>query len=215
MLGQLYRLDFYELYSFLVDRACSFVLLRILKMENTKVKFIIASEEGMRQLKEVGSQYLHEKYSGILPVATIEAYNKKQFHTDRLIAYLNDFSNQGIMVYVDEIPVGYAFLREEKEKPAALENRKSSCIVDFVIIKEYRDSGVKNVLLQKCLQLCRSYEALWISESENAVAMLQFFKRIGFEKSGTVRTTNFSTEMVDELLICETIPAALLKVSGN
>ncbi|WP_306350463.1 hypothetical protein [Flavobacterium sp. '19STA2R22 D10 B1'] len=153
-------------------------------MENTiKTKFIIASEEGMNLYKQVGSTRIKEKYAEVLNTAKIEEYIQTKFNRDAMISELNDFSNQGIMVYIDETPIGYAFLKKKTDSTPLLMNKKVSYLADFEILNAFKNHQAEKVLLDKCIELSKSYDVIWsVGKKEDSV--IQLLESYNFKNQG-------------------------------
>lgn len=155
-------------------------------MENTiKTKFTIASEEGVALLQMLGEKRGQEKYAGVLAVSQLEDYLFDKFNTPTIISNLNTFSNQLIVVYVDDQPAGYAYLSGYGNVPEELKDKRVVHLEDFELLDAYKYSGAKEILLEKCLTVCKSYEALKITEKAEALEMISFYEQYGFQQKAT------------------------------
>lgn len=130
-------------------------------------------------LETLTTELAREKFTDIVSKETLENYIKKNFNPETLVADSNSMSNQWLVVYVDDQPAGYARLTTIGKRPESIANRGIVRIADFGILKKYSDSGAHESLLEKCLTVCKRYEAIWINEfKENKT--IDFFKNNGF-----------------------------------
>lgn len=95
------------------------------------------------------------------------------------MAEVNSMSNQWLVVYVDDYPAGYAKITSKGKKPVILDNKRAIRIADFGILKKYAEPIVWNALLEKCLNVCKSYDGTWINEYVQN-PLLDFFESKGF-----------------------------------
>jgi hypothetical protein len=148
---------------------------------DTKIitKFTVATEQGMYALLMLTREIATEKFSHLLNEQTLEKYIATNFNRERLIVEVNSMSNQWLVVYVDDEPAGYARITSKGKAPAALDNNRVIRIADFGILNKYQDPAVRHSLFDKCIMVCKPYEALWINEyAENP--LLNFFETAGF-----------------------------------
>ncbi|MBC8987487.1 GNAT family N-acetyltransferase [Pedobacter sp. N36a] len=154
-------------------------------MENKiKTKFTIASEEGIALLQELGEKRAQEKYTGLLSPSQIENYLFDKFNTDTIISNLNTFSNQLIVVYVEDQPAGYAYFSGNGDVPEALKDKRVVHLEDLEVLDAYKESGAKEFLMEKFLNVCKSYEVLKIRERSDALEMIAFYAKYGFQQKG-------------------------------
>lgn len=156
-----------------------------MNMENKiKTKFTIASEEGIAILQELGEKRAQEKYTGLLSPSQIENYLFDKFNTDTIISNLNTFSNQLIVVYVEDRPAGYAYFSGNGEVPEALKDKRVLHLEDLEVLDAYRESGAKEFLMEKFLNVCKSYEALKSRERTDLQDDIAFYEQYGFQQKG-------------------------------
>lgn len=154
-------------------------------MENKIItKFTIASEEGIALLQTLGEKRGQEKYTGLLDTAQLEHYLFEKFNTPTIINNLNTFSNQLIVVYVGDQPAGYAYLSGNGNAPEAFKDKRLLYLEDFEILDAYKESAAGKILMEKCLNVSKSYEALKTTENTNAPEMISFYEEYGFQEKG-------------------------------
>lgn len=162
-----------------------------------KTKFTVASEEGVGVYRDLAGKSIWQKYGTVVNAVNIELHLDAQLNWERIVSELNTFSNQLIVVYVDDLPAGYAFLKGSGHTPEILKNKRNICIAEFDVLDEYRAGKAKTVLLEKCLNICKSYEAIWFCEADNQQEMIQLFTAYGFCREGreTIMSTSFGLQL--------------------
>lgn len=150
---------------------------------NTKIitKFTIATEQGLNILLMLTREIANEKFSNLLAVQVLDKYIADNFSEKNLIVEVNSMSNQWLVVYTDDEPAGYVRITSKGKRPERLEQKRSIRIADFGILNKYTDPMIRQSLFDKCMTVCKSYEALWINEyPENT--LLDFFEMEEFIK---------------------------------
>ncbi len=138
-------------------------------------KFVIGSDQGIDELFELKKVFIIHSYKDNTPSEIIENYIKEHFDHRKMINILNDFSNQLIMVYVNQHPAGYCFFRSGLSYPGAPEHHKMTAITEFAILSEYDLPEVKIALWNKVKAAIQFTESIWINIHDDD-AQLQFFK---------------------------------------
>lgn len=142
-------------------------------------KFTIASVSGLITLEQLTVALAREQFSALLSPAILEKYIAKHFNHKTLLAEINSMSNQYLVVYVDDQPAGYARITSKGERPDEIINKRALRIANFGVLEKYQASPARESLLEKCLSVCKKYDAAWITEfRENP--MIGFFKSNGF-----------------------------------
>lgn len=151
-------------------------------MDSTIItKFTIATQQGMDALLYLTQTIAREKFLPLLTQKQVENYLSENFNEKALMAEVNSMSNQWLVVYADDKPAGFARITSKGERPRQIAQNRIIRIADFGIIKEYADPAIRQSLFDKCLAVCKSYEAIWINEYvENP--FIGFFESEGFAK---------------------------------
>lgn len=144
-------------------------------------KFTIATEEGTDIILTLTRELAKEKFSSVLDQKILEEYIDKHFNKMHLVAEMNDLSNQWLVIYVNNNPVGYVKITSNGKKPQSLKNKRAVRIADFAILAKYPEFEIKSSLLEKCLLVCRHHEAVWINEFV-ANPYIDFFESKGFQR---------------------------------
>jgi len=160
---------------------------------DTKIitKFTVASEQGIDVLLYLTQTVARQKFEALLSIEQLENYLSENCSEKALMAEVNSMSNQWLVVYVDDQPVGFARITSKGEKPKALLQKRAIRIADFGLLKEVTDNAIRQSLFDKCWSVCMPYEAVWINEFDQN-PFIDFFVSQGFN----VVDGNFS---MDEL----------------
>ncbi|WP_316835263.1 N-acetyltransferase [Pedobacter nutrimenti] len=144
-------------------------------------KFTVATADGIENLMGLGRKLAKEKFQNLVREEVLEKYVSENFAEKVLIEEVNSLSNQWLIVYADEKPAGYARITSKGLRPASVASKKAIRIADFGILQSHAEAGVLDSLYEKCLQVCKAYDAVWLNEFTDNI-LLDFFIRNGFEK---------------------------------
>lgn len=172
---------FHKLYGLFFVKTPSFVGVHLLINMNIKAKFTVATEQSLDILVKLTRQLAIEKFSMLLDPQVMENYITQYFNAKALVVELNSMSNQWLVVYVDDQPVGYAQITSKGKRTSYLEEKRAIRIANFGILKQYNLPEVCDVLFQKCLSVCRSYEVIWIHEYIQS-PWIELFENNGFSR---------------------------------
>jgi hypothetical protein len=127
-------------------------------------EFTVASVRGMDILRMLTRQLAIEKFSSLLQQPEIDAYLLNHCNEKTLLNEVNSMSNQWIVAYADNLPVGYATITSKGRKPSVLDQKRAIRIANAGVLHQWSDPAIINALLEKCLTVCKSYQGIWISE---------------------------------------------------
>ncbi|WP_052496186.1 hypothetical protein [Pedobacter lusitanus] len=144
-------------------------------------KFKVATDDAINELLYLTKAITIEKYAGFVASDVIERYIADRYHDKQLIDEMNSFGNQWLVVYADGLAAGYAFLTTQGKRPRLLENKKAICIADFGVLQSHLSGAARQSLMDKCLSIGKSYEAIWFNE-QNDSPLLSFFEDHSFIK---------------------------------
>ncbi|WP_158798782.1 N-acetyltransferase [Pedobacter sp. L105] len=157
-------------------------------------KFTIATEQGMDTLLYLTQTIAREKFLSLVPKEKVENYLSENFSEKTLTVEVNSMSNQWLVVYTNDKPVGFARITSKGERPKNIAHMRAIRIADFGVIKEYTNPAIRQSLFDKCLAVCKSYEAVWMIEYSGN-PFIDFFESEGFAKQK-------ETMELDELQLC-------------
>jgi hypothetical protein len=146
---------------------------------NIVTKFAIASEEGLETIKNLTRTIAREKFTHLLTAADLEHFIAQAFSDKKLIDDLNEMlTTQWLVVYKDDTPAGYARITSKGAYPLS-EQKNYIRMADFGILATYNEPLVLQSLFDKCYNLCKSYQAIWLHEYKDN-PLLPFFAQNGF-----------------------------------
>lgn len=88
-------------------------------------------------------------------------------------------SNQWLVVYVDDQPMGYARITSKGHKPIAVGGKRAIRIADFGVCQHQAQQQIMTSLIDKCLAVCSTYEVIWINEPVGS-SLIGLFEQKGF-----------------------------------
>jgi len=161
-------------------------------------KFVIGSDQGMDEFFDVKKAFIRKSYKKIITSEEIENYIAANFDQRKMINVLNDFSNQLIMVFADQKPVGYCFFQGGFSYPDAKEDQKMTAITEFAILPEYDLPEIKNALWKKVKSAIQFTHSIWVNINDND-AQLDFFKdqQFTFVKKSTSEPFNLPSSIYE------------------
>lgn len=160
-------------------------------------KFTIATEQGIGSLLYLTQTIAREKFETLLPKDQLENYLSENCSEKALMAEINSMSNQWLVVYMDDQPAGFARITSKGERPETLTQKRVIRIADFGVLKEATNPAIRQSLFDKCLSVCKSYEAVWINEfTQNP--LISFFESQGF----IIQDGNFTMDELPLKSLC-------------
>lgn len=148
-------------------------------------KFALATDESTDILLKFVHELVAEKYSQVLNSQQLQEYIEKYYNPKYFISEMNSMSNQSLVVYADNIAVGYARVTSRGKVPESLNDKRAVRIADFSILQGFMKPEIQESLWQKCFSVCKYVDAVWINEFQNN-PILEFFENKGFlREAGT------------------------------
>jgi ribosomal protein S18 acetylase RimI-like enzyme len=113
-------------------------------------------------------------------------YISKAFSRSQLLSELKDPVSTFIFVLDGQTVVGYAKLKEEKNK-SEFNGEDGIEIERIYSLHEYLGKSVGKVLMQTCLDIAvkRGYKHIWLGVWEYNPRAIAFYQKWGFEKFGS------------------------------
>lgn len=151
-------------------------------METITVKFVVAAEQVIADIKQLGRTVTTEKYGGLVQADVLEHYISSHFNEKTLTDGINNFSSQWLVAYAGEEAVGFARVSSKGKRPAVLQDKRSLGILTFCMLQQYSPHPA---LLEKCIELGKQHEAVWLPEYVNS-PLLAYFEQYGFHRAEAV-----------------------------
>jgi len=146
---------------------------------NIITKFTVATEQGMEALLMLTKTLALQKFAQLLEPAELERYIIENFNAKTLVNEINSMSNQWLVVYVDDQPMGYARITSKGKKPISVGSKRAIRIADFGVCQHQAQQQIMTSLIDKCLAVCSTYEAIWINEPIGN-SLIGLFEQKGF-----------------------------------
>ncbi|WP_333862959.1 GNAT family N-acetyltransferase [Sphingobacterium sp.] len=146
---------------------------------NIITKFTVATEQGIEALLMLTTKLAVQKFAQLLEPAELEHYIIENFGAQTLVSEINSMSNQWLVVYVDDQPMGYARITSKGLKPSSLGGKRAIRIADFGVCQHHAQQEIMTSLIDKCLSVCSTYEVIWINEPVES-SLIGFFEQKGF-----------------------------------
>jgi len=141
-------------------------------------KFTVGSEEGISDLITIIDSSVYSLHKDFVSEEDIKKYIYNDIDPRRMINELNDLSNQLIMTYADQQPVGYSIIKSGSVYPGIPEGKRSAEI-SFVILPEFDFPETRQSLWKKCRSALGFTDIIWINMLSHD-PLLEFLKESGF-----------------------------------
>ncbi|MDR2236867.1 MAG: hypothetical protein LBE92_12150 [Chryseobacterium sp.] len=141
-------------------------------------KFTVGSEEGISDLISIIDSSVYTQHRDFVSEEDIRHYIEK-IDPRKMINDLNDLSNQLIMTYADQKPVGYSIIKSGSVYPGITDGKRSTEI-SFVILPEYDSPETRQSLWKKCRSAASFTDVIWINMLAHD-PLLEFLKEAGFK----------------------------------
>lgn len=156
---------------------------------NIITKFTVVTEQGMDALLLLTNAIAKEKFTGQLAADTLDTYISNHFTEQVLIVEVNSMSNQWLVTYADNEPAGYARITSKGERPEIEGLDRIIRIADFGVLSKFSGAGIKEALIEKCLSVCKAYQAVWINEYAGN-PLIPFFENHDFIKQNELHQSD-------------------------
>lgn len=151
-------------------------------------KFTIGSDEGVDDLFTVIKSSVKTMYKELVSEEEITQYIEN-WDPRKMINELNNLSNQLIVTYAGQKPVGYGIVKSGSGYPGSLEGKRFTEL-NFVILKEYDTPETRESLWKKCKTAASFTDIIWTNILTED-PLLEFLKETGFVIKENSKTTPF------------------------
>ncbi|MGG7437699.1 hypothetical protein ACQ7CX_01205 [Chryseobacterium arthrosphaerae] len=160
-------------------------------------KFTVGSEEGISDLIAIIDASVYTLHKDFVAEEAIRKYSN-EIDPRKMINDLNDLSNQLIMTYADQQPVGYSIIKSGSVYPGLAEGKRATEI-SFVMLPEFNVPEIRQSHWKKCRSAISFTEVIWINMLAHD-PLLEFLKETGFTsvaeaKAGPFQLPSFIMEM--------------------
>ncbi|AZA89769.1 Uncharacterised protein [Chryseobacterium nakagawai] len=151
-------------------------------------KFTIGSDEGVDDLFTMIKSYVNTTYKEHVSEEEIGHYIE-DWDPRKMINELNNLSNQLIITYADERPVGYGILKSGSGYPGS-DGDKRLTELNFIILREYDTQEIRESLWKKCKTAASFTDIIWANIFAED-PLLEFLKECGFIIKENAKTPPF------------------------
>lgn len=141
-------------------------------------KFTVGSEEGISDLITIIDSSVYTLHKDFVSEEDIKKYIHNEIDPRKMINELNDLSNQLIMTYADQKPIGYSIIKSGSLHPGISEGKRATEI-SFVILSAFDSPETRQSLWKKCRSAVSFTDIVWINMLDHD-PLLEFLKESGF-----------------------------------
>lgn len=141
-------------------------------------KFTVGSEEGISDLIAIIDSSVYTLHKDFVSEESIKEYIQNKIDPRKMINDLNDLSNQLIMTYADQKPVGYSIIKSGSLHPGIPDGKRATEI-SFVILSAFDSPETRQSLWKKCRSAVSFTDIVWINMLDHD-PLLEFLKESGF-----------------------------------
>jgi ribosomal protein S18 acetylase RimI-like enzyme len=147
----------------------------------------MAGNEDVQLLCDLSNITFIETYRGTCPDEDILSFLDKCFNENVIAEEVDDKSDFYFIAFLDKVPAGYMLLKEEVADYAFLKNKNAIQLKRIYVLKEYHSKKIGAALMNYALEfsLERGYNAIWLGVWEHNEKAKSFYKKWGFEETGT------------------------------
>ncbi|MDW9378825.1 hypothetical protein [Chryseobacterium sp. JV558] len=141
-------------------------------------KFTVGSEEGISDLITIIDSSIYALHKDFVTEEDIKKYIHNEIDPRKMINDLNDLSNQLIMTYADQKPVGYSIIKSGSLHPGIPEGKRATEI-SFVILSEFDSPETRQSLWKKCRSAVSFTDIVWTNMLDHD-PLSEFLQENGF-----------------------------------
>ena len=149
-----------------------------------------ATHEDCDTIVDLGRKTFVETYAEVTYNGVLEAYIEKKFSPEIITAELNNPHAWFYIGFVDEVPVAFTKLRNDR-KAKGLEQNNVLEIERIYVLKEYQGVKVGKEMMDRCKAIATQdkYNIIWLQVWQRNNKAIQFYQKAGFV---IYETTTFS-----------------------
>lgn len=136
-------------------------------------------------LCKLGAQTFTDAYAANNTKEDLEAYNKKSFAPEVILAELNEINTEYYLCFDGPLAIGYLKLNFDKACEA-FESDQTTELQRIYVLKEYYQHKAGMKLMQYAIEICtaRHNKYLWLGVWKENYRALKFYQAWGFETIG-------------------------------
>lgn len=134
-------------------------------------------------IADLSRQTFYESFAAFNTKDNMDKFLNEQFTHELLMAEVGAPRNVFLLAYDEQIPVGYARLRENNNPPQ-LRRDQSIEIARIYVVADRIGRGLGNLLMRQSINIAvqKNHDTIWLGVWEHNQRAIDFYKRWGFEK---------------------------------
>ncbi|MBI5858826.1 MAG: GNAT family N-acetyltransferase [Sphingobacteriales bacterium] len=137
-------------------------------------------------IADMSRQTFFETFAPQNTKENMDKFMNETFTKEALMKEVGAAGNYFLLAYDEEIPVGYARMREGELRPE-FDGKSSIEIARIYAVASAIGKGVGSTLIKKCIEIAGEMdkETIWLGVWEKNQRAIEFYGKWGFEKFGT------------------------------
>jgi ribosomal protein S18 acetylase RimI-like enzyme len=143
----------------------------------------IAAKKDAALIADLSRKTFYETFDVFNTKEDMDKFMNEQFTHDALMNEVGAEGNIFLLAFDDELPVGYARMRENNNPPE-LQSKNAMEISRIYADSNSIGKGVGKTLMEKCIAIAKekNKEIIWLGVWEKNERAIDFYHKWGFEK---------------------------------
>ena len=143
----------------------------------------IATVEDAELIADLSRKTFYDSFAAFNTRDNMDKFLNEQFTKDALMQEVSAENNIFLLAFDENIPVGYARLRENNIPPGLGSNQAIE-IARIYAVQPSIGKGVGSAIMKKCLDIAleKGYRTVWLGVWEHNQRAIGFYNRWGFVK---------------------------------
>jgi diamine N-acetyltransferase len=145
-----------------------------------------ATEKDAELIADLSRETFYQTFAVENSKEDMDKFMNEQFTREALIKEVTTPGNIFLLALEDDVPAGYARLRENNNPPE-LKGSHAIELARIYAVSNAIGKGTGSALMQKCIEVAREkkYAILWLGVWEHNQRAIRFYTKWGFEKFAT------------------------------
>lgn len=146
-----------------------------------------ATENDASLLSEISTITFLDTFRGTCTDEDINGFVQTFFNSVQISDELRDINDFYFIAFINEEPVGYIRMKEEKNEIPGLDKYKGIELKRIYVFKKYHSKKIGAKLMTFALNFAaeKNYEVIWLGVWEYNEKAKSFYEKFGFIDSGT------------------------------
>jgi ribosomal protein S18 acetylase RimI-like enzyme len=144
-----------------------------------------AKNEHADIIAALGTTTFYETYSAYNTASDMDKYTTEHYNNRRIATEIATPGISYFIAYADNVPAGFAKLRNEKQQPGLTDTRHIE-LERIYVLQSFKKLGIGKALIDTCIKISRDegYEVIWLGVWQQNQPAIKFYEKIGFECFG-------------------------------